>query len=161
MIRYFILLLCVVPSLIHADTKEDIKQHMFNTEIALSELGKKIAETYERIESIRQKAIAVFQYEIVKKNFNEEQTKECGKELDKELVSFLKRFSESSPLNGFLTKELFISKEEELFEDFDVIKFCTIQIINEYRILKALLEEYGTLEQEHREIIQKVVEQSS
>ncbi len=155
-VKPFILMVLLVPLSISADNLAQIKQFKLNKEVELSELGKAISDKYEYIESIRQKGIAILRYEVNRKNLSNQEAKEYGKSVDNDLVVFITRLEKSPTINGFLVSELFKCNKDEPLEDFEMIKFCVIRIINEYRILKTLIERYEILEQEHREITQKM-----
>ncbi len=146
----------LMPLSVHADNSEQMKQLKFNNEVELSELGKAISDKYEYIESIRQKGVAIVRHEINKQDLNDQEAKEYGKSVDNDLIFFINRLEKSPTINGFLISELFKCKKDEPLEDFEMIKFCVIRIINEYRMLKTLITRYEALEQEHREITQKM-----
>lgn len=125
----------------------------------LSDLGQTIAERYRYCQSIRQDAINILNKEAYKKGLNEQEIKELGRKIDEELDAFVARLNKIKNVNGFLTKELFKKSEDnQLDEDFEAVKFFLIIIINEYRIIKTLIQKYEVLEQERREINQKLID---
>ena len=140
-------------------TKTQLIELKFKKEMELSDLGKAIAEKYRYCQSIRQDAINILNKEAYKKGLGEQEITEFGKMVDQELDSFVAQLNNVKNVNGFLTKELFKKSEDnQLDEDFEAVKFFLIIIINEYRIIKTLIQKYEVLEQERREINQKLID---
>lgn len=138
-------------------TETQLKELKFKKEMELSDLGKTIAEKYMYMQSMRQQAINILNKEIVKKDLNEQEAKEFGRKVDEELDAFVVRLNKIKNVNGFLIKELFKkSDDNQVEEDFEAVKFFLMIIINEYRILKTLIQKYEVFEQERREIDQKL-----
>ncbi len=136
----------------------ELKELKLKKEIQLSELGKKIMERYLHAQSIHKEAVNILTKQALKKNLNEEELKEFGRKTDQELDDFVVRLTSMPDVKGFLVKELFTKGNGQREEDFEEIKFFLIIINNEYRIIKILIEQYEVLEQERRELNQKLIE---
>lgn len=158
--KNLLLTVFLMPFALFADgTETQLKELKLKKEMELSDLGNKIAEKFEYTESIRQKAISYLNYEIDKKGLSEHEIKEFGKKIDADLIVFRTTLTNVKTVNGFLGKELFcIEKNEPIEQTFESVRFSLIRVINEYRILKTFVEQYEILEQEHREIEQKLIE---
>jgi len=158
MIKNLLFTALLMPlTLLSNDTETQIKELKFNKEIELSVLGETISEKYAYIECIRQEAISILRNMAKKKQLNEKETKEFGESIDKDLVAFVKKINGAKSIDGFLVKELFKTTENDPIEDdFEAVKFFIVRIINEYRILKTLVQKYEVLEQKHGEIGQKL-----
>ena len=152
----FLALLLVLPFYSYGDSSQ-IKELKCKKETELSDLGRIIAEKYKYAQSIRQDAIDILDYQAYKKGLNQQEIKELGCEIDKELDAFIARFN-ISDISGFLIAELFKkSEDKQLEEDFDAVKFFLIAFRNEYRVIKSLIQKYEILEQERRELNQKLI----
>ena len=158
----FLVILLIPFSLLGNDTDaqiKELKEARFKKEIELSELGKTIAEKQAYIESMYQEGVNFVHAKANEKNLNEQEMKEFAQKTDEELNSFVGTFNGAKDVKGFLVKELFKKMEsEQIKESFEAAKFYLLLINNEYRILKTLIQKYEILEQERREINQKLTD---
>ncbi len=140
------------------DAQAQLAELKFKKEMELSELGKTIAERYLYTRSTWKEAINILRAELEKKNLNEQERGEFGRAVDENLVAFIRTLNNEKNVNNFLIKELFRKSEnDQIEENFDAIKFFLLIIVNEYRLIKTLIQRYEVLEQERREINQKLI----
>jgi len=141
------------------NTEADIKKlrsDLFQKELELSELGKKITEQEEIVSSYGPKLMAVYEQAFERKKSNlhkeeanqtltaEERTEICdsiNKSFD-EFLEKLTKLSDPSNKERFLVKEFFNKEEADICNSFDSAKFHILKIAFEFAILENLVEQY-------------------
>lgn len=145
----------------HVNNKEQIQQlrnELSRKLLQISDLGAKIAEKDEYIQSFGPSLVNSFRTIVKIRELKEQEVTEYNKAIDATIINFRKAWAEVILLKKDVkgSFDLFQHDINGLVEDFERAKFWIIRVSNEYRILKILIKEYEELQQELLGIEQKI-----
>lgn len=135
---------------------KELKEARYNKELELSELGNKIAEKDKQIQSFRDDAMEFIAKKIKAKKLSKEEAIQEGQDIDDAMNNFYNYFlsisNDTKMLIGFFLRELFKTNQQNEFDQFEMLRFYVIRMINEINLLKSLVEKYEETQQELAQI---------